>query len=110
MPFISVSDEVSNKSFTSIENKFITKYMPVLEPMAVKVYLYSLFITQSGQNLYTVEDLAKSLEITEEQAISYFEYLEEFELISITSRTPFEVKILDAENVYGTQKKYKPEK
>ena len=39
MPFISVSDEVSNKSFTSIENKFITKYMPVLEPMAERRFM-----------------------------------------------------------------------
>lgn len=110
MPLISVSDDLAKKSFTSVENKFITKYLPVLEPIAVKVYLFSLYIYQNGLNSYTLEDMAKCLSITEEQAKNYFEYLEEFELVSVLSLSPFEVKILDAENVYGTPKKYKPEK
>lgn len=110
MPFISVADEVEKKSFTSVENKFITKYLPVLEPLAVKVYLFSLYLYQNGQASYTLSDLAESLHITEEKATEYFEYLEEFELVSVLSRTPFEIKILDAENVYGTPKKFKPEK
>lgn len=110
MPFISVSDEVAKKSFTSIENKFITKYLPVLEPISVKVYLYSLYLYQNGQTLFTLSDLAKCLQITEDKAKEYFQYLEELELVSIISMTPFEVKILDADNVYGTPKKFKPEK
>ena len=39
MAFISLSPELKAKSFTGIENKFITKYMPVLDPLAVKVYM-----------------------------------------------------------------------
>lgn len=110
MPFISVSDEVAKKSFTSVENKFITKYLPVLEPISVKIYLYSLYLYQSGQTSFTLLDLANSLQITEDAAKEYFKYLEELELVSITSLIPFEIKILDAENVYGTPKKFKPEK
>lgn len=110
MPFISVADEVAQKSFTSVENKFITKYLPVLEPMAVKVYLYSLYLYQNGQNSFTLTDLAQKLQVTDIRLKSYFEYLEEYELVSIISKIPFEIKILDAENVYGTPKKYKPEK
>lgn len=110
MPFISVSDEVAKKSFTQVENKFITKYMPVLDPTAVKVYLYSLYLYQTGGNSYTLTDLAAKLDITEEKAKELFEHLEEFELVSIVCNSPFEIKILDAENVYGTPKKFKPEK
>lgn len=110
MPFISVSDEVAKKSFTSVENKFITKYLPVLEPISVKVYLYSLYLYQCGQTSFTLSDLANSLQITEDAAKEYFKYLEELELVSITSLAPFEVKILDADNIYGTPKKFKPEK
>ncbi len=110
MPFISVSDEVAKKSFTQVENKFISKYLPVLEPMAVKVYLYALYIFQSGATFYNACDFAASLALSEEQITGYFEYLEEFELISIVSKSPLEIKILDAENVYGTPKKFKPEK
>lgn len=109
MPFISVSDGVAAKSFTHVENKFITKYMPELDPLAVKVYLFALYVYQCGQS-YTLLDLSKALNISEEDAEGYFKYLEEFELVSITSETPFEIKILDAENVYGTPKKLNPEK
>lgn len=110
MPLISVSDELSKKSFTSVENKFITKYMPVLEPMAVKVYLFALYIYQNGLNSYTLEDFAREINLTEAEVRSYFEYLEEFELVSLLSEYPFEVKILDADNVFGSPKKLKPEK
>ena len=110
MAFISVAEELSAKGMTEVENKFITKYLPVLDANAVKVYLFALYISQSGKINYSVEDLAKRLEMSEEDVKGYFEYLEEFELVSITARSPFEVKLLDAENVYGTPKKLKPEK
>jgi DNA replication protein DnaD len=110
MPFVSVSDDLRNKSYVSVENKFITKYLPILEANAVKVYLFALYIFQSGQSGYTLTDLATKLEMTEEDAKNYFTYLEEFELVSITSLNPFEVKILECDNVYGTPKKIKPEK
>ncbi len=110
MPFISVSSDLANKSFTSVENKFITKYLPVLEPLAVKIYLFALYVYQSGLTSYTLADFSKQLNITEDEARNYFEYLEEFELVSLLSLSPFEVKILEADNLYGTPKKFKPEK
>lgn len=110
MPLISVSDELAKKSFTNVENKFITKYLPILEPMAVKVYLYSLYVYQSGLSAITLEDMATVLCLSEDDIKSYFEYLEEFELVNVVSLIPFEIKILDPENVYGTPKKFKPEK
>ena len=110
MPLISVSDGLAKKSFTSVENKFISKYMPILEPSAVKVYLFSLYVFQNGLTSYTVEDMAKCLNISEQEIKNYFEYLEEFELINIISTAPFEIKILDADNISGTPKKLKPEK
>lgn len=109
MPFISVSDGLIKKSTTSVENKFITKYLPELDPTAVKVYLYSLFLYQSG-SAYTPEDVAKSLNLSEEKLKEYFVYLEEMELISIVSSYPLEIKILEADNISGTPKKIKPEK
>ena len=110
MPLISVSDNLAKKSFTSVENRFITKYLPVLEPNAIKIYLFSLYVYQNGLSSYSLEDFAKHLSITEDETKNYFEYLEEFELVSVISFSPFEVKILNADNVYGTPKKFKPEK
>ena len=110
MPLISVSDGIAKKAFTYIENKFITKYLPVLDPVAVKVYLYSLYLYQSGLANCTLDELAAKLNITSDEAKNYFQYLEEYELVSVISISPFEIKILDAENTSGTPKKFKPEK
>lgn len=110
MAFISLADELTKKSATCVENKFITKYLAELEPVAVKVYLYALYLAQSGQTSYTLYDLATKLLLTEEQAKSRFEFLEECELVSITSYSPFEIKILECENYYGKPKKLHPEK
>ena len=109
MAFISLEPELRAKSFTGVENKFITKYMPVLDPVAVKVYIYGLYLS-SASSAFTLSDLAAGLKITEEQAMNCFEYLDEFELVKITCRAPFEVTYLEAENISGTPKKYKPEK
>ena len=44
MAFISASEGLIRKSTTTVENKFITKYLPVLNPVAVKVYIYALYL------------------------------------------------------------------
>ena len=110
MPFISVSEDLAAKGSTEVENKFITKYLPILDAQAVKVYLYALYVSRSGFAHFTAEDMAKRLDMSDEQLANCFEYLEEFELVSITSRSPLEIRMLDAENVYGSPKKLKPEK
>lgn len=110
MAFISAADELTKRSTTCIENKFITKYLAELEPVAVKVYLYALYLCQSGQCGYAVEDFAKKLNIEEEKLKEYFEYLDEMELVKIVSKFPFEIKLLDCENFYGKPKKLHPEK
>ncbi len=109
MAFITVSEELSSKGATEVQNKFITKYLPVLDDRAVKVYIFALYMGGSGIN-YTAEDFAKRLNLSDGELLSCLEYLEEFELISILSRSPLEIRILDAENIYGTPKKLKPEK
>ena len=76
MPFISVSDGLVNKSATSVENKFITKYLPALNPDAVKAYLYTLFVYQNGA-AYSFTDVATALSFTEEKLKDCYEYLDE---------------------------------
>lgn len=110
MAFISLAKELTVKGSTAVENKFITKYLPVLDAQAVKVYLFALYVSQNGILNYSVDDFAKKLETDEDTVRNCFEYLEEFELVRINSRSPFEVTILDADNVYGAPKKLKPEK
>ncbi len=109
MAFVTPSKEVRTRSFTDIENKFITKYMPVLDPMSVKVYIYLVYICKNAPG-YTMEDLCRELKIDEKECEDHLKNLEEYELISIVGSSPCEVVINEAENVYGTPKKIKPEK
>ncbi len=109
MAFISQADELIKSGTTEIENKFITKYLPVLDAQAVKVYLFALYVCRGGLS-YTAEDFAQKLGMTVEEITGLFEYLEEFELAAVTCRSPFEVKLLGARNEYGSPKKLKPEK
>ena len=104
------ADELTKKSATSVENKFITKYLAELEPVAVKVYLYALYLYQNGLSEYTLDDFSKKLNLDEDKVREYFEYLDEMELVAVTSKIPFEIKILDCENYYGKPKKLHPEK
>lgn len=110
MAFISVAEELIGRSATSVENKFIKKYLPELEPVAVKVYLLALYFAQNGQSGCTFSDFSEMLAIPEDKLKDYFDYLDEFELVSVVSRSPFEIKILDCENYYGKPKKLHPEK
>ena len=110
MAFISAAAELTANGRTQIENKFITKYLPVLDARAVKVYLLALYACGNGLKNYTLEDFARKLEMSADEVANYFDYLEEFELVSVTSRSPFEVRVLSAENVTGSPKKLKPEK
>lgn len=110
MAFISVSDELIKKSVTTVENKFITKYLTELEPTSVKVYLFALYLCQNGKTAYTLADFSEKLGLDEDRVKEYFEYLDEFELVSVTSHSPFEIKILDCDNYSGKPKKLHPEK
>ena len=110
MALISMANDVANKSLTCLSNRFITKYLPVLDGDALKVYVIALNVAQGGQEKFEICDFASKLNLSEEQIIGCFKYLEEFELVAISSFAPFKVIILDCENVSGTPKKYKAEK
>lgn len=105
-----MSDEVINKSLTCINNKFINKYLPVLDPVAIKVYVYALYVSQNTKENCDASDFATKLNMSDDELINVFKYLEEFELIAILSLNPLKISILDCENYSGTPKKYKAEK
>ena len=44
MSFTAFSGDFSSNMFTSVENKFITKYLPQADGDAVRVYLYGLYL------------------------------------------------------------------
>ena len=107
----SFSKDFSSAGYTSVENAFIYQYLPVSNGEAVKVYLYGLFLCQNPSFDQPIKEIAKTLDIEEEKLIEYFEFWEEFGLVSILSREPFTVSYLPIRS-YSTAKprKFKAEK
>ncbi|MCD8209151.1 MAG: DnaD domain protein [Bacteroidales bacterium] len=110
MAFVSTERKLKDKSFTSIENNFITNYMKYLPGDTVKVYIYALYVAKNGNSADTLDDMAASLEMDREYVEKQFEDLKTYDLVEITSRSPFEIEILDCENVYGKLRKHNEEK
>ncbi len=107
----SYSKEFSTSGFTDVENAFIREYLPVSSGDAVKVYLYGLFLCRNPMFDCSIEEMSSALNMTEDAVRGCFEYWEEFGLVSIISKEPFNVEYQPI-NTYGTAKpkKIKAEK
>ncbi len=95
--------------FTSVENQFITKYLPQADGDAVRAYLYGLYVCQcSGE--FEAETAAKLLRIPLGKFISIFEFWEECDLVRILSRSPLMLEYLPVNAAVGKPKSVRPEK
>lgn len=107
----SFAKEFSIGIYTDVENVFITEYLPNCSGDAVKVYLYGLFLCQHPEKDQSLQEMATTLKMTEEQVVSAFEYFEEYSLLSIVSREPFAVQYQQIHaNTNSKPRKYKAEK
>ncbi len=105
----SFSKELSASGITSVENTFILEYLPVSDGNAVKVYLYGLFLCQNNKYDVPLEEMAKTLNISEDEVKNAFLYWQEYDLVSVTEE-PFAVIYQPIVKGYGKAKRYKPEK
>ena len=92
MGFCSYSREFSLASFTGIENQFINKYMPLADGDAVKAYVFGLYLCQNVQGDYSLEEAAKTLNMSAERLTELFRFWEDFDLLEIVSLQPFAVR------------------
>ncbi len=105
MSFCSFSKDCDGNSFVTVENKFITKYLPEVDGFAVKVYLYGLYLCKTGNSDFGVKSMAEVLKAKEEDVVSAFEIWEDYDLVEILSRQPFVVQYLPVRNATGKPKK-----
>ena len=110
MRFCSYSKEFSLSSYTGVENQFITKYMPMADGDAVKVYLFGLYLCQNVQEEYTLAEAARTLNFTEEKVADLFRFWEDFDLLEIVSMQPFSVRYFPADYAKGKPKRIRTEK
>ena len=110
MGFCSYSKEFSLSSYTNVENQFINKYMTLSDGDAVKVYLYGLYLCQNVQEDYSVTEMSKALNLSEEKILDSFRFWEDFDLLEIVSSEPLSVRYFPADFTKGKPKRIHTEK
>ena len=110
MAFCSFSKEFSDGAYTLVENRFIQKYLPEANDFAVKVYLYGLYLCQSGGEDFSATSLAEVLRSTEEDILNAFELWQDYDLVEILCRQPLTVQYLPVRSVVGRPKKVRYDK
>ena len=107
----SYSKEFSSSTVTDVENVFIYEYLPLSTGDAVKVYLYGLFLCRNKDYDQSIEDIAKTLNMSVSDVKDCFKYWEEFGLVNVVSEEPFSVQYLPVKTAYSNKpRKYKAEK
>ncbi len=109
MAFCSFSKDTEN-SYTVVENKFLTKYLPEADGFAVKVYLYGLYLCAHADGDFSVGAMAEVLKATEEQIKDAFSVWEAYDLVAILSQEPYAVQYLPVKSAIGRPKKIRYER
>lgn len=109
MSFSTFSKEFTENMFTSVENKFITKYLPQASGDAVRAYLYGLYLCGCGGD-FDAESVAKLLKLTPARLLEIFEFWEECDLVHILSRDPLFLEYLPVNASAGKPKPIRAEK
>ncbi len=108
MSFCTFSKDTEN-SYTVVENKFITKYLPEADGFAVKVYLYGLYLCAHTELDFSLASMAEVLKCTEAQIQDAFSVWEDYDLVEICSKEPFAVQYLPVKSAVGKPKKVRYE-
>lgn len=109
MSFSTFSKEFTANMFTSVENQFITKYLPQADGDAVRVYLYGLYLCQCSDD-FDAQSLARLLKIPHEKLAEIYAFWEECDLVHILSREPLFVQYLPVNAAIGKPKPVRAEK
>lgn len=110
MSFCYFSKDYSDNTYTAVENRFILKYMPHADSVAVKVYLYGLCLCQTPDRDFSLSHCAEALGMTEKDIKECFRFWEDCDLIQILCEDPFTVEYLPVRSASGRPKKVRYEK
>ena len=109
MAFCSFSREFNENACTEVENRFITKYLPVADGFAVKVYLYGLYLCRCKDSDFSLRSMAEVLKAEEKAIADAFRFWEDYDLVEILSDDPFAVNYLPVRNDGSRPKKIRYE-
>ncbi len=111
MPFCKFTNESFIDNFTFLDNLFISEYLPYADDNAIKVYVYGLYLCSNpNARDNSIDSMSTVLNLSVDEVVNAYDYWSEQGLVSITSKTPLEVKYLPVKTSIAPPKKYKPEK
>ncbi|MGN0961322.1 MAG: hypothetical protein ACI4PF_03895, partial [Christensenellales bacterium] len=87
MSFCEFSSEVISSNVTTIENVFISDFMPNTNGEYVKVYLYGLYKCSTSRD-NDLKTFARVLNMSEEDIINVFYYWQEVGLVNVINVEP----------------------
>ncbi len=109
MSFSAYSKEFTANMYTTVENKFITRYLPQADGDAVRAYLYGLYLCGVKDD-FDAHAMAKLLKIEYTRLLEIFAFWEECDLVRVLSREPLFVEYLPVSSSAGRPKPLKAEK
>ena len=109
MSFSAYSKEFTENMYTTVENQFITKYLPQADGDAVRAYLYGLYLCGCKDD-FDARAMAKLLKIPYDRIQEIFGFWEECDLVRILSKDPFFVEYLPVSSTAGKPKPVRAEK
>ncbi len=109
MSFSAYSKEFTANMYTTVENKFITKYLPQADGDAVRAYLYGLYLCGVKDD-FDAHAMAKLLKIDYPRLQEIFGFWEECDLVRVLSKDPLFVEYLPVSSSVGRPKPLKAEK
>ena len=109
MSFSAYSKEFTENMYTTVENKFITKYLPQADGDAVRAYLYGLYLCGVKDD-FDAHAMAKLLKIDYPRLQEIFGFWEECDLVRVLSKDPLFVEYLPVSSSVGRPKPLKAEK
>lgn len=110
MAFCKFSTEFIASSKTEIDNIFINDYLPFAEPKHSIVYIYGLYLCNSNSFDNSLDNVARTLNMTEEEVVKAYEYWEEQGLVQLLRVNPLQVTYIPLKNILTANKLYKPDK
>ena len=110
MSFCKYSTEFIASSKTEIDNIFINDYLPFAQPAFSQVYIYGLYLCSSNSFDNSLENMAKTLNMSEDDVLGAFEYWQEQGLVNIVKASPLQISYIPLKNVLSANKLYKPDK
>ena len=110
MGFCNFSQELVNVGYTTVDNLFITNYLPEAPNKYVDIYLFGLYLCSKCGQDNNLDTMARVLGIDKEDILTAYTYWQELGLVHILQKNPCEVVYMPVRSDDVLLKKIKPQK